>query len=64
MHERNLVRGQHFGDCGRNLDSRAHRPTKFYATPCETLIRRESDEILKARFEMEFRWCLLGRAGR
>lgn len=37
---------------------------KFYATPGERDIRREFDKILKARFEMEFRRCLLGRAGR
>jgi len=49
------------GTCGRNLDSRAHRPTKFYAMSREPCIRREPDEILKARFEAEFKRRLFDR---
>ena len=64
MHERNLARGRHFGDCGQNLDSKDRRMAKFYATPGERDIRREFDKILKARFEAEFKQRLLRRVGR
>nr|WP_315083002.1 hypothetical protein [uncultured Campylobacter sp.] len=52
------------GTCGRNLDSQARCPTKFYAIPREPCIRCEPDEILKTRFEAEFKRCLFGRVGR
>ncbi|WP_177388332.1 hypothetical protein [uncultured Campylobacter sp.] len=42
------------GTCRQNLDSQARCPTKFYAISREPCIRREFDEILKARFKVKF----------
>jgi hypothetical protein len=49
------------GTCGQNLDSQARCPAKFYAMSREPCIRREPDEILKARFEAKFKRRLFGR---